>query len=299
MSSDCLSPWRVSLHGGHSGEFCDHGDGTLEDVVRAAVAVGCPVYGLTEHAPRVESRFLFAEEREMGWDVPYLEDLFARYARRMDALAAEYADRIVLLKGFEVEVVPKSRYVEIMTGLRREHNFEYIVGSVHYVDEVIIDYTQAEFDRAVARCGGLEALAVRYYETVAEMVVALRPEIVGHFDLVRKQAPDEASVSTPRVRVAACAALDTVRDCGGILDVNTSGYRRGLGRPYPAPWIVEAARARGIPFAFGDDSHRPSEVGAGINDVREYLLSLGVTEIAVLARGRAGLEHRAVSLLDD
>lgn len=298
MSSDCPGPWRVSFHGGHSGEFCDHGEGALEELVLAAVAAGCPAYGLTEHAPRIEPRFLFAEERALGWDVAHLERLFDRYARRVDALAAQYGDRIVLFKGFEIEVVPRARYVEVMTGLRREHAFDYIVGSVHYVDEVIIDYTRAEFDRAVAHCGGLEALAVRYYETLAEMAAALKPEIIGHFDLVRKQAADEASVSTSRVRAAACAALDSVKEHGGILDVNTSGYRRGLGRPYPAPWVVRAARERGIPFTFGDDSHRPSEVAADLGSARQYLLDLDVREIVAFARGPNGLEKRPVSLLD-
>lgn len=298
MSSHCSSPWRVSLHGGHSGEFCDHGEGTLEEIVLAAIATGCSTFGVTEHAPRMESRFLFAEEHALGWDVPYLEQLFARYARRVDALAAQYADRITLFKGFEIEVVPQARYVEVMTGLRRDHAFDYIVGSVHYVDEIIIDYTRAEFDRAVAHCGGLEALAVRYYETLAEMAAALKPEIVGHFDLVRKQAADEASVSTSRVRAAACAALDVVKEHGGILDVNTSGYRRGLGRPYPAPWVVRAARERGIPFTFGDDSHRPSEVAADLDTARQYLLDLDVREIMAFARGPNGLEQRPISLLD-
>src|SRR5438045_1413741 len=37
--------WRVSLHGGHSGEFCDHAEGTLREILTAAVAAGYHTFG--------------------------------------------------------------------------------------------------------------------------------------------------------------------------------------------------------------------------------------------------------------
>ncbi|HEX6202492.1 MAG TPA: histidinol phosphatase, partial [Thermoanaerobaculia bacterium] len=54
-----VRPWRVSLHGGHSGEFCDHATGTLAEVLEAAVAAGYAIFGVSEHAPRSDPRFLY------------------------------------------------------------------------------------------------------------------------------------------------------------------------------------------------------------------------------------------------
>lgn len=292
------SDWRVSLHGGHSGEFCDHAEGMLEDLVRAAIDQGFTAYGITEHGPRAEDQFLYKEERDLGWDAAHVDALFARYASRVDELRESYAGSIALLKGFEAEVVPSESYVDRTRALRAQYGFDYIVGSVHWVDEIIIDYTRAEFERAVAHCGGLEELAVRYYETVADMVDRLCPEIVGHLDLVRKYAPDEESVSTFRTRAAALAALDVIARRGSFLDVNTAGYRKGLGRPYPAPWLVEAAARRGVQFTLGDDSHRPSEVGFGFSEARQYLLDLDVREIMALCPSGSGIRRRAVSLVE-
>jgi histidinol-phosphatase (PHP family) len=286
----------ISLHGGHSGRYCDHAEGNLPDFLDAAIAQGCPVYGLTEHAPRVEPKHLYAEEIAMGWDTATLDRLFAEYAAETARLQAEYAGRIEILRGFEAEIIPEGRYLDVMRGLRKRHAFDYLVGSVHWVDGHIIDYTRAQFDAAAGQCGGIEALALRYYELLRDMIRDLRPEVVGHFDLVRKNAPDEAAVDTPAIRRAVDAALDAAAATGAILDVNTGGYRKGLGRPYPAPWIVQAAHARGIGLCFGDDSHRPAEVLAGLPEARDYLLHLGVDTLTTLRRDGNTLCQQRVPL---
>ncbi len=290
------STWRVSLHGGHSSKFCDHAGSTLEEIIEAAIAAGYHTFGVAEHAPRVEAHRLYAEEQAMGWTVDTLEELFAEYASTLTRLAEQYAGKITILKGFEVEVVPEESYVEVMQGYRQRYGFDYVVGSVHWVAGEIIDYTRTHFEQAMAACGDLEGLAVRYYETVADMVRRLQPEIVGHLDLIRRYAPDEASVGTPAIRRAALNALDVIAASGAILDVNTAGYRKGLGRPYPAAWLVTEAHARQIPFCFGDDSHRVSEVGAGIDEARQYLLANGVTSITVLTREEDGVGRKKIPL---
>lgn len=49
-------------HHSHSGQFCLHAKGTLEQVVLEAIRQGFEVYGLTEHAPRYEQAHLYPEE---------------------------------------------------------------------------------------------------------------------------------------------------------------------------------------------------------------------------------------------
>ncbi len=292
-----VSPWKVSLHGGHSGEFCDHADGTLREMIEAAVAFGYHTFGVTEHSPRVEERFLYAEERALGWTVDKIADDFDRYVEALSPLAHEHADRLVILRGFECEVIPAGRYLDLMRGYRRRllpdgsAAFDYCLGSVHFVDEMQIDGPPENFMAAVRSMGGLENLAVRYYQTVAEMVTGLRPDVVGHFDLVKRNVSttgmDPAEIETDRVRTAAIVALDIVRETSAILDLNTAGWRKGLGEPYPSPWLVRQAHSMDIGFCFGDDSHRPADVGAGVERAAAYLLANGVSTITVLTRDGA------------
>ncbi|KIJ22598.1 hypothetical protein M422DRAFT_276945 [Sphaerobolus stellatus SS14] len=49
-------------HHSHSGQFCKHAVGTLEEVVKAAIAKGFKIYGLTEHVPRYRTEDLYPEE---------------------------------------------------------------------------------------------------------------------------------------------------------------------------------------------------------------------------------------------
>ena len=290
-------PWKISLHGGHSGQYCDHASGTLREVLEAAVSQGYSTFGVTEHAPRLGDRFLYDEERQMGWDVPKLISNFETYAEDIRKLSTEFDGRLTVLRGFEIEVVPDDRYAEVMSGYRRDFVFEYMVGSVHHVDEILIDGPPEVFQKAVDSRGGLENLGVAYYESVARMIEALQPEVVAHLDLIRKNAPSNESVESPRLRDAAVAALEIARQHGCILDVNTAGYRKGLGSPYPSPWLVQTAQEMGIGFCFGDDSHSPRDVGSGLEDAKQYLIENGVEAITNLVRDGGGLTKRNISLV--
>lgn len=57
-----------------------------------------------------------------------------------------------------------------------------------------------------------------------------RPQIIGHFDLLRKYAArlslfDEAD---PAYRRLALSALEQAFPCGGVLEINTGGMARGI-----------------------------------------------------------------------
>lgn len=281
--------WKVSLHGGHSREFCEHAFDRLEEMLQAAERAGYSIFGVTEHAPRGEERFLYPSELEKGYTVERLEAEFHAYSEAVDSLRERFSGRMTVLKGFETEVVPRDSYVKRTRAYRDRFGFDYMVGSVHHVDEVQIDGSPELFTKAVQSAGGLEALAVRYYETVAEMIRGLRPEVVGHFDLVRRNAPPGIALDSPPIQEAARRALEIGRDFDSIMDLNTAGYRKGLGGPYPAPWIVRMAADMGIGFCFGDDSHSIPDVGAGLPEARRYLLEQGVDRIRVLIPAENGL----------
>ncbi|MDW8107160.1 MAG: histidinol-phosphatase [Armatimonadota bacterium] len=292
--------WKISLHGGHSGEFCEHAEGSLREILEAAVQANYSVFGVSEHMPRVEPRFLYPKEIEWGWTPQTLEVIFDRYAHTVTQLVDEFADRLTVLRGFEIEVVPQDRYRELVQHYRAKYQFDYIVGSVHYLHDASIDgYSERDFLAMMAQVGGMEAVAVQYYHKVAEMVQAVCPEVVGHLDLVRLKATrlgvaDE--VATERVRKAVVEALEAIHAVGARVEVNTSALRKGLDQPYPADWIVQLGARMGVKFCFGDDSHRPHQVGFGLEAARQHLLRNGVREVHFLTREGGQVVPASVAL---
>lgn len=290
-------PWMVSLHGGHSSDFCEHAKAPLRDLIETAIKKGMTIYGMAEHAPRIEEQLIYPEERALGWTVQNLTDNFKAYAKASLMFQKEYADRIMLLRGFEAEVVPQDRYVSLTRECKERYDFDYVVGSVHYVGDRIIDYTPVEFQEALEASESLDTLAVQYYETVAEMALALRPDVIGHFDVIRKFGSAHGRMDSPAIRSAAARALEAIRQVNAILDINTGGFRWKFDSPFPAGWILETAHSIGIPCCFGDDSHTVEQVGDGIVRARQFLLSHGITEITALVRSDKGeLERRIIPL---
>ena len=51
----------VSLHS-HSGQYCQHAYGELEQVIQKAIDLGFVCFGLSEHMPRSLEKDLYPEE---------------------------------------------------------------------------------------------------------------------------------------------------------------------------------------------------------------------------------------------
>ena len=286
-------PW-FSYHSGHSGQFCGHAKGDLVAVVEAAIERGFTHYGLSEHCPRERLEDLYPEEHALGVDG--LATAFREYTQTAFALRERYADRIELLIGFETERLPPSSWAERMTALRRSAPFDYVVGSVHDVDGRYVDYKPALTAELAEQLGGRDALHLRYFDAVTELVETLRPEIVGHLDLVRKFDGPSASFSAP-VMQRIERTLEAVAANGAVLDVNCGAARRGYSPVYPLPEILARACQMGIGVTLGDDSHGAHDVGVGLDACMAAIAAAGYRSVRYLARedGRAIFRDAALA----
>jgi histidinol-phosphatase (PHP family) len=289
-------PWKISLHGGHSGDFCAHGTDTLRGMLDAAVAFGYTTFGVTAHSQARDAKFLYKEEVEAGSGVGDMAENFRKYASTCTDLIDEYSSQLEVLLGAEIEVVPESTFAVDAVALKRDHKLDYLVGSVHWVDELPFDTNQDDFDKAVANRGGLEPFLLRYYELVGRMIVEVEPEVVGHLDLPRLFSEGAPELESAAVGVAVARVLENILAAGTIIDLNVGALSKPLALPYPAPWIVGMASEMGVPFCLGDDSHSIAQVGAGIAEGRDYLLGLGVDSITRLTRKNGDIVKEIVLL---
>ncbi len=263
----------ISLHGGHSGEFCGHAKDTLEEVVRAYIERGFHRVGITEHMPPVSDRYLFPEEVKSGLDAAAVYRRFARYMTAGRELQKKYAPRLTIYLGLETESF--SGYRMAVRGLIKTFRPDYIVGSVHHVGEVPFDYSREKYEEAVRQADGLDALYCRYFDLQLEMIDTLHPAVVGHFDLIRIFDPDYRDrLARPGIAARLRRNLDRIGELDLILDCDCRELP-GKGEPYPCHPILEMARERGIAVVPGDDAHSAATAGQGIKEGIVLLKKLG------------------------
>jgi histidinol-phosphatase (PHP family) len=252
---------RVSIHGGHSGEFCNHAQDSLEAVVAAYIANGYAWVGLTEHMPPVSDSYCYPDEVAAGLDAGLLATRFERFVHTARRLQRTHAEEIAIYVAMEIETYPGS--LDLAETLADRHDLDYLVGSVHHVDTIPIDSNQADYARAVAVTGGLGPLYCRYFDQQYEMLNRLTPAVVGHFDLIRIFDEDyHERILTPEVWQRVARNLELIRDRGLILDVNLRALFKGAPDPYPCKPILRQVAEMGIAVAPGDDSHGVATVGA-------------------------------------
>jgi len=102
-SDDATVGGRVSVHGGHSGQFCCHAKDTLEDVVNAYINNGFTWVGISEHMPPESNRYLYPDELAQGLDFEMLLARFELYLQTCRELQKRYASQICIYVGFETE----------------------------------------------------------------------------------------------------------------------------------------------------------------------------------------------------
>jgi histidinol-phosphatase (PHP family) len=266
-------PGLISLHGGHSGEFCSHAAGTLEEVIRSYVGQGFTRVGITEHMPPAGDRWLYPDETAAGLDSAALYRRFARYIDTGRRLQEAYASAITIYLGFETEAWPG--YGPAVRSLVKTFRPDYLVGSVHHVAGLPFDYSPADYLAAAEKAGGVDGLYRRYFDLQLEMIERLRPGVVGHLDLIRIHDPGwENRLEKPEIAGRVRRNLERMKEFSLILDCDCRLLPDG-GETYPARKILLWARELGVAAVPGDDSHSPEEAGRGIREGIELLQELG------------------------
>ncbi|KAI8621427.1 Polymerase/histidinol phosphatase-like protein [Chytriomyces sp. MP71] len=299
----------ISLHS-HSGQYCKHAKGTLREVVETAVRLGFVAYGLSEHMPRTRDQDLYPEEVELGMAPADTSSQYLSFLAEARSLQSEYADRISLLVGMETEYILSASLADAKV-LAAQYNLDYLVGSLHHVHEVPIDFSEELYAKAEAQALHLrdtltlgndvvcstEHLFRNYYDAQLEMLLALKPLVVGHFDLISMFRPrfllSEEVWQRIERNVVAIAAY------GGIVEINSRAWKKGLEFAYPSWAIVEKMKEKGVRFCLSDDSHGPKDVGMHYAKLKEYLALVNVNTVYYPVKVDDKIEVRSIGSLDE
>jgi histidinol-phosphatase (PHP family) len=248
----------------------------MEETVQAAVAAGLAEMGFADHFPYPDGY----PEPAPNCVIPD-EATFLIYAEEVRRLQAAYADRIRIRFGAEIDHLDGRAGDQ--AAMRSKYSFDYVIGSVHIVRGVAIDYRAETLEASLEELGGIDRLWEDYWDAVESLIRGGWCQVIGHMDVLRKFGrflPWKSQ--TERVE----ALLRLIKRNGLTLEVNTGGIDRASDRrPYPSPEILKQAAAAGVDIALGSDAHAPKDVGRYFSETVPQLRSLGWTRSATFESG--------------
>lgn len=167
-------------------------------------------------------------------------------AHRLKSL---YANQITLLVGLETEFIT-SLDLQNLEGMleRLGERVEYLVGSIHHVNGIPIDFDLPTYQRALASFADekeedrQEAFLSAYFDVQYELLRRFKPEVVGHFDLCRLYRPSLHFRDYPHVFSKIERNVRYAVEYGALFELNAAAFRKKWDTPYPGEDVVEASR---------------------------------------------------------
>ncbi|HEX5763586.1 MAG TPA: histidinol-phosphatase [Solirubrobacterales bacterium] len=250
---------------------------TAENVERyraAAAAAGIEELGVSEHVYR------FRQALDV-WRHPFWEE---QARDDLDAYC-EFLRGEGLKVGVECDFVPDA--LDRTTALLEARDFDYVVGSVHFVGDAAVDHP--DWDVWEGR-GDPEEVWSRYFAVLAECARCGVFDILAHPDLVKVWGRGRPMPDGDLRRFYA-PAVEAIAESGIAVEVSTAGLRKPVGELYPARDFAELCVEAGVAFALSSDAHLPEQVGFEYDRAVELLGALGVEEICVFDRRSRRLER--------
>ena len=259
----------ISLHS-HSGQFCSHAVGTLEEVVQQAIRQGFSTFGLSEHIPRYRRQDLYPEEvrsrpllhrqrthyhvLQVELGVEALAVKFEEYIVEAHRLKSFYAPQIKLLVGIETEYINEEG-LGLLEQLLERHGdlIQYLVGSVHHCSERPIDFDKAQFNSLLAKLDGASStdrfsqLFEIYFDNQLKLMQRLKPAVIGHFDLCRLYYPELDFRSFPVVWEKIRRNVEYAQNYGALFEINSSAFRKGWTTAYPGAEVFDVSHPLSAP----------------------------------------------------
>jgi histidinol-phosphatase (PHP family) len=190
-----------------------------------------------------------------GIATEYLLEQFDHFLAEAHHLKAKYADRILLLVGLETEYVTSGDLDHLEALLSRyPGKVQYLVGSVHHVNEIPIDFDLKTFEKALvsfpvphdrnltteeATRRQVQAFLCSYFDSQYEVLTRFRPEVVGHIDLCRLYNPMLRFEDYPQACEKLKRNIDFAVEYGALFELNAAALRKGWTAAYPGDDVVE------------------------------------------------------------
>jgi histidinol-phosphatase (PHP family) len=241
---------------------------TVAEMTDAAEQAGLDEFGISDHL------VIHPEGQTCRWGMrPERLEEYAAEVRRVGR-----SSRMPVRLGVEADFFPET--VEETRRLLARHDFDFIIGSVHFAGEFLADETHRPWAKTTAE--QRQAKWALYWGLVRQLAASRAFDFVAHLDIPKKfglQMEQEAPQS-------ALAALDAIAEAGMAVELNTSGWNHPCREAYPSPALLRQARERGIPILINADAHSPADVARSFGPALLLAREAGYTQTVRYAARR-------------
>ena len=258
-----IYPGPLSGFSLHNHSNWSDGEASPEMMCRAAKAAGLRVFGLSDHYVCHPDPALMP----VSWSLDLSR--IQEYCAELERLKKELDDEnFTIRRGLEVDFFFEN-IDDVLTELEK-YPLDYLIGSVHYAGTFPIDYTKDCWDSLTH--DQVEEVCRIYWKKLAGAAQCGRFTFLGHLDLPKKFGciPELEKYDPEAMKVLDAAASGNV----GI-ELNTSGWFKPCGEPYPALRLLREANRRKIPVIINPDAHSPEHVTRAFPEAKALLRQAG------------------------
>jgi histidinol-phosphatase (PHP family) len=129
---------------------------------------------------------------------------------------------------------------KFIPALVKRYNPDYIVGSIHHINDFCFDFSKEHYKKAVESCDGILDFYHSYFDKQYEMLLNLKPQVAGHFDLVRIFDPDyKKRLKEKSVMKKIHRNLEVIKAYNIIIDYNQRALLKNMDEPYPSETVLK------------------------------------------------------------
>ena len=240
-------------------DFSGDSDTSLHEMIEEGIRLGLETMCFTDH---------------QDWDYPSEDTSFTfdtdSYFSELARLKERYADKITILTGVEIGLQPHlserlKHYVE-------KYPFDFIIGSSHVVHRM--DPYYPEFFESRSE----EEAYQEYFESIIENVRLFSDfDVYGHIDYVVRYGPNKGLYySYEKYADVIDRILKLLIEKGCGIELNTAGFKYGLGYPNPHPDVIKRYHELGGEIiTVGSDGHKPEHIAYDFHRVSSILKDAG------------------------
>ena len=254
----------------HTHTTFSDGKNTPEEIIVYALAQGFESIGFSDHG-------------YTPYDLRYCMQDEKGYVQEIQRLKEKYKGKIEIYLGVE----------EDSHALVDRKNYDYIIGSCHYARKgekyYPIDSNYGYFTACLKAFEDDEmAFAEYYFKHFCKYIVARKPDIIGHFDLITKfdEREQERYLQNPKYWKLAEKACEEALKADSIFEVNTGLITRGY-RTMACPHerLLHAIHKNGGRITLSSDSHEIKTLQGCFEEVKLAVKEIGFSYIYVLKNG--------------